>query len=158
MILVYKTVLSRLTALAERPPKVRGVTVTRIPSTRPSLKVSWNAVNGSGINYTVCYMMKKEEERNEPLPRQSNCSSSGFTGTSVILYPFVKGTTYYIWVRAVSSDGKKGPFSKRMMETTYNSTVFVAAAYQYCTHVKYKMVRVMVIGTLYCQVFDDDKP
>ena len=100
------------------PPKVQGVTVTRtVRVSSPTLRVSWNAVNGSGINYTVCYSTNRGNQSDPP--SGANCSTSGITGTSTTLGPLSGGTTYYIWVRAVSSGGR-GPYSDRMRETLYN--------------------------------------
>ena len=131
MILVRKAVLSCLAVLTAKPSKIRGVTVTKVPSTRPALKVSWRAVGGSNIFYTVCYSVE-EGKPEAPPPGQSDCIA-GITEPYTTLHPLSGGTTYYIWVRAVSSGGR-GPYSDRKMEATYNGIVFVAV-YQFFTHV-----------------------
>ena len=84
---------------------VRGVTVTRTVS--PALRVSWSAVSGSNITYTVCYVNVTTDP---PYHGYTNCDASGITGTSTTLSPLSGGTTYKIWVKAVSSDGQ-GPYS-----------------------------------------------
>ena len=93
------------------PPKVQGVTVTRtVQGSSPALRVSWSAVNGSGITYTVCYSTTSGTQSDPP--SNANCSTSGITGTYTTLGPLSRGTTYYIWVAAVSSGGQ-GPYSER---------------------------------------------
>ena len=99
------------------PSKVQGVTVTRtVQSSSPTLRVSWIAVSGSGITYTVCYSTTSGTQSDPP--SGANCSTSGITGTSTTLSSLSRGTTYYIWVAAVSSGGR-GPYSDRKQETTY---------------------------------------
>ena len=142
MILVRKVVPSRLAALAESPPKVEGVSITKLPASIPGLDVSWSAVRGSNITYTVCYSVKIGTN-NAPPTNQSNCRTSEKTGPHARLYPLRGRTTYYIWVRPESS-GIKGPFSNRTMETTYKGTVFCSSD-QYFTHVKYQVGRKRVL-------------
>ena len=99
------------------PSKVQGVTVTRtIQGSSPALRVSWSAVSGSGITYTVCYSTTSRTQSDPP--SGANCGTSGITGTSTTLGPLRLVTTYYIWVAAVSSGGR-GPYSDRRLERTY---------------------------------------
>ena len=100
------------------PNKVEGVTVTRaVQGSSPALRVSWSAVSGSGITYTVCYSTTSGTQSDPP--SGANCDASGITGTATTLGPLSLGTTYYIWVAAVSSDGQ-GPYSDRQQARTYN--------------------------------------
>ena len=95
------------------PSKVKDVTITRtVQGSSPALRVSWSAVNGSGITYTVCYSTTQFD-----LPSNANCSTSGITGTSTTLGPLSRGTTYFIWVAAVSS-GEEGPYSDKKQRRT----------------------------------------
>ena len=99
------------------PSKVQGVTVSKtVQGSSPALSVSWSAVIGSDITYTVCYSTT-EGTQSDP-PSGANCDTSGITGTSTTLGPLSGGTTYYIWVAAVSS-GTRRPYSDRQQETTY---------------------------------------
>ena len=99
------------------PSKVQGVTISKTgQGSSPSLSVSWSAVSGSGITYTVCYSTTSGTQSNPP--SGANCDTSGITGTSATLGSLSIGTTYYIWVAAVSSVGR-GPYSGRRQETTY---------------------------------------
>ena len=99
------------------PSKVQGVTVTRtVQGSSPALSVSWSAVSGSGITYTVCYSTTNGTQSDPPY--EANCGTSGITGTSTTLGSLSIGTTYYIWVAALSSGGR-GPYSDRQQETTY---------------------------------------
>ena len=104
-----------------QPPrfsKVQGVTVTRtVQGLSPALRVSWSAVSGSGINHTVCYSTTSGTQSDPP--SNANCDTSGITDTSTTLGPLSRGTTYYIWVAAVSS-GVRGPYSDRRQNTTCN--------------------------------------
>ena len=102
------------------PPssKVQVVTVTRtVQGSSPALRVSWSAVSGSGITYTVCYSTTSGTQSDPP--SYANCDTSGITGTSTTLGPLSRGTTYYIWVAAVSS-GRQGPYSDRRQGITHN--------------------------------------
>ena len=99
------------------PSKVQGVTVTRsAQGPSPALSVSWSAVSGSGITYTVCYSTTSGTQSDPP--SGADCGTRGITGTSTTLGSLSGGTTYYIWVAAVSSGGR-GPYSDRRQEKTY---------------------------------------
>ena len=99
------------------PSKVQGVTVSKTgQGSSPALRVSWSAVSGSGITYTVCYSTT-DGTQSDP-PSGANCGSSGITDTATTLGPLSRETTYYIWVAAVSSGGR-GPYSDRRQERTY---------------------------------------
>ena len=107
-----------------QPPtsNVQGVTVTRtVKGSSPALRVSWSAVNASEITYTVCYS-RTSGTQSDP-PSNANCETSGIAGTSTTLCPLSKGTTYYIWVAAVSSGGQ-GPFSDMRQCITYYGMSF----------------------------------
>ena len=98
------------------PPRVKDVTVTRgVSDGSPSLTVSWTAVSGFGITYTVRYSTSSGTTTEPP---SGASTMSGVTGTSTTLSGLTQGTMYYIWVAAVSSDGK-GPYSTRVSETTF---------------------------------------
>ena len=102
------------------PPQVQGVNISRgISNGSPSLTVSWTAVPGSGITYTVWYSTNSGTTTEPP---SGALNVSGITGTSTTLSGLAHGTTYYIWVSAVSS-GVPGTNSMRMSETTYLGNV-----------------------------------
>ena len=118
------------------PSKVQGVTVTRTsrgsyPSVTVSLSVSWSAVSGSGITYTVCYSTTSGTQSDPP--SGANCDANGITGTSATLGSLSGGTTYYIWVAAVSSGGR-GPYSDREQERTYQGEQSRVNSYVLGTH------------------------
>ena len=99
------------------PLQVQGVNVTRGTSIGyPTLTVQWTAVSGTGITYTVRYS-KINGTTTEPPSGAS--TMSGITGTSTTLSGLKQGTSYYIWVAAVSSGGQ-GPYSIRVSQITYN--------------------------------------
>ena len=83
----------------------------------PSLTVSWTAIPGSGITYTVWYSISSGTIK-EPPSGNDTLKMSNITGTSTTLSRLEQGTVYYIWVAAVSSYGQ-GPYSKRESETTF---------------------------------------
>ena len=119
------------------PFKVQSVTVTRTsqgshPSVTVALSVSWSAVSGSGITYTVCYSATNGTQSDPP--PGANCGTSGITGTSTTLGSLSIGTTYYIWVAAVSSDGR-GPYSDRQQETTYQGKQSQGNSYTYLVYI-----------------------
>ena len=99
-------------------PKIQNVKVTKaVRGSSPALRVSWSAVSGSGTTYTVCYSTTRGTQSDPP--SGANCGTSGITDISTTLAPLSGGTTYYIWVRAVSSGGE-GPYSDRVQQETYN--------------------------------------
>ena len=109
------------------PTKVESVRVTRtVQGSSPALSVSWTAVSGSGITYTVCYSTTSGTQSNPP--SGANCGARGITSTSSKLGPLSGGTTYYIWVAAVSSDGR-GAYSDRQKSKTYNGKLQWIATY-----------------------------
>ena len=113
LLVIVSSFLVLSVANGEQPSKVQGVTVTRtVQGSSPALRVSWSAVNGSGITYTVCYSTTSGTQSGPP--SNANCSTSGITGTSTTLGPLSRGTTYYIWVAAVSSGGR-GQYSDRIL-------------------------------------------
>ena len=61
-------------------------------------------------------------------PSGANCGASGITSTFTTLGPLSGGTTYYIWVTAVSSGGR-GAYSDRQQARTYNGKLQGIAAY-----------------------------
>ena len=79
--------------------------------------MSWSAVSGSGITYIVCYSTTSGT-RSDP-PSNADCGTGNIAGTSTTLGPHSRGTTYYIWVAAVSSDGQ-GPYSVRSQQRTHD--------------------------------------
>ena len=106
-------------ALATEPPsKVVGVRVTpSVPNTSPTLTVTWQAVAGGDVNYTVKYSTQPGEVITPP---EGALVVKGISGTSTILTALERGTTYYIWVVGVS-EGGEGPHSNRMSGVIYDS-------------------------------------
>ena len=103
------------------PSKVQIVTVTRtVQGSSPALRVSWSAVSGSGITYTVCYSTTSGTQSDPP--SNANCDTSGIMRTFISLGSLSGGKTYYIWVRAVSS-GVGGQYSDRRQTITYDGKI-----------------------------------
>jgi hypothetical protein len=66
------------------PPKIQGVTVTKtVQGSSPALRVSWSAVSGSGITYTVCYSTTSGTQS----PSNANCSTTVVLVKSLIHLP-----------------------------------------------------------------------
>ena len=78
----------------------------------PTLTVSWTPITDFDydISYTVWYSTSSGTITEPPM--------SGITGTTATLSGLTQGTTYYIWVAAISSVGE-GPFSTRVSKRTY---------------------------------------
>ena len=103
---------------AEPPSKVVGVCVTPgVQNTFPTLTVTWQAVAGGAVNYTVKYSTQPGEVNTPP---EEALEVKGINSTSTILTALERGTAYYIWVVGVS-EGEEGPHSGRMSEVTYDS-------------------------------------
>ena len=103
---------------AEPPSKVVGVRVTPgVQNTSLTLTVTWQAVAGGAVNYTVKYFTQPGEVTTPP---EGALEVKGISGTSTILTALKRGTTYYIWVVGVSGGGE-GPHSDRMSTVTYDS-------------------------------------
>ena len=91
----------------------------------PALTVSWTAVPGSGITYTVWYSTSSGSTTEPP----SGASTvTGITGTSTTLNELEQGTRYFIWVAANSSDGQ-GSYSTRVSQTTFSGIIYSILAY-----------------------------
>ena len=74
----------------------------------------------------ICYSRSNGTQSDPPF--DADCSTSGITGTSTILWPLLRGTTYYIWVAAESA-GIQGAYSDRQEERTYVGKQSNIAAY-----------------------------
>ena len=95
-----------------------GVRVTpSVQNTSPTLTVTWQAVAGGAVNYTVKYSTQPGEVNTPP---EGALEVKGISGTSTILTALERGTTYYIWVVGVS-EGGEGQHSGRMSGVTYDS-------------------------------------
>ena len=121
-------------------PQVQDVTTRKgVSDGFPSMGLSWTAVSDeSGINYTVWYSTSSGTEIEPP----SGASIvEGITGISTKLSGLEKGTRYYIWVAAVSSDGQ-GSYSTRVSQTTFSG---IACFFYYCIRVyRYCVYQVQV--------------
>ena len=69
------------------------------------------------MTYTVKYSTQPGEVNTPP---EGAFEVTGISGTSTILTALERGTTYYIWVVAMSEVGE-GPHSDRTSEVTYDS-------------------------------------
>ena len=121
MVCVWKLLCLHFTATPQggEPPQVQGVTLTKAAQgSSPALNVSWSAVSGSGITYTVCYSVLPDSGTLSAPPDNANCDTSGITGISTSLSPLSPGTLHFVWVAAVSSGGQ-GPYSNRLGKGTY---------------------------------------
>ena len=100
------------------PSKVVGVRVTPgVQNASPTLTVTWQAVAGGAVRYTVKYSTRPGELNTPP---EGALKVKAINGTSTILTALKIGTTYYIWVVGVS-EGGEGPHSDRMSGVTYDS-------------------------------------
>ena len=79
--------------------------------------MSWSAVSGSGITYTVCYSTNSGTQSSPP--PGANCGAKKIAGISTTLGSVSGDTTYYIWVRAESSS-RQGPYSDRVQQNACN--------------------------------------
>ena len=106
------------TPTVEPPSKVDGVHVTpAVQNTYPTLTVTWQAVAGGAVTYTVKYSTKQGRVNTPP---GMVSQMKGISGTTTILTALERGATYYIWVVGVS-EGGEGPHSDRMSGVTYDS-------------------------------------
>ena len=83
----------------------------------PTLTVSWTPITDFDydISYTVWYSTSSGTTTEPP---SGASTMSGITGTLATLSRLTQGTTYYIWVAAISSVGE-GSFSTRVSKRTY---------------------------------------
>ena len=104
-------------------PQVKNVCVN-VQDSSPTLKVDWQAIARPNVSYTVKYSDQEGEMNTPPVV---DVKDVVVTGTSAKLTGLQRGTTYYIWVVAVSN-GVEGPHSDRIEATTceldrvFNST------------------------------------
>ena len=95
-----------------------GVHVTpSIQNNSPTLTVTWQAVAGGAVNYTVKYSTQPGEVNTPP---EGALEMKGISVTSTILTALERGTTYYIWVVGMLQGGER-PQSDRMSGVTYDS-------------------------------------
>ena len=95
-----------------------GVRVTPgVINTSPTLTVAWHALASGAVTYTVKYSTQPGEVNTPP---EGAFEVTGISGTSTILTALERGTTYYIWVVAVSEEGE-GPHSDKTSGVTYKS-------------------------------------
>ena len=83
----------------------------------PTLTISWTPITDFDydISYTVWYSTSSGTTTEPP---SGALNVSGITGTIATVSGLTQGTTYYIWVAAISSVGE-GPFSTRVTKRTY---------------------------------------
>ena len=106
------------TPTVEPPSKVVAVRVTpSVQNTSPTLTVTWQAIVGRAVNYTVKYSTQPGEVNTPP---EGALEVKGIRGTSTTLTALERGTTYYIWVVVVSKGGE-GTHSDRTSGVTYDS-------------------------------------
>ena len=100
------------------PTKVVDVRVTPgVQNNSPTLKVTWHALAGEAVTYTVKYSTQPGEVNTPP---QGALEVTGISGTSTNLIALERGAIYYIWVVGVSERGE-GPHSDRLRGITYDS-------------------------------------
>ena len=120
---LYIVAISAMPSPTPPPPQVQGVTVTRgVSGGSPSLTVSWTAVSGSGITYTVRCSTSSGTTTEPP---SGASTMSRITGTSTTLSGLTQGAMYYICLAAVSSNGQ-GPYSTRVSETTFTGKYVIS--------------------------------
>ena len=78
-------------------------------------------MNDSDATYKVCYSQSSGSDTESDPPSDATCVE-GLKGTSTTLSALNRGTTYDIWVAAVSSDGTVQYFE--VMQGTTNSGTF----------------------------------
>ena len=99
---------------------MRGVRVSKgTLDGSPSLTVSWIAVSESGVTYTVWYSTNSGTITEPPFGASV---LSGIISSSATLTDLSQGTTYYIWVAAVT-DRNQGPYSLRTSAITFQGTI-----------------------------------
>ena len=97
-----------------------------VQDSSPALRVSWTPIGRRGIGYLITYSTSVGTPSTPP---NTNLNwyriPSGITGTTAILGPLDRGTTYFIWVAPVLS-GVQGLYSTRVQETTYNCELYTS--------------------------------
>ena len=99
-----------------------------IKGTFPNLKVAWDAIDSSKVNYHVCYG-KNAGLSVEP-PSSANCTTvrKDFNDTCITLDRLDKATTYHIWIAGMQYS-EKGPYSTRADGTTYKGIILCVYIY-----------------------------
>ena len=99
------------------PPQVQGVSVIATVSRRkPSLLVRWTAPIGQNISYVVQY-----SATNQNTPPNDALEVISYSAAILLTTGIQSGTTYYVWVCAISNT-LHGKYSRRAMKTTFQGT------------------------------------
>ena len=88
-----------------------------VQNTSLTLTVMWQLFASEAVTYTVKYSTQPGEVNTPP---EGALEMIGINGTSTILTALEGGTTYYIWVVAVSEEGE-GLYSNRTSGVTFDS-------------------------------------
>ena len=105
------------TSVQAQSSTVQGISASKtVYESHPALRVSWSAVSGSGITYTVCYSTTSGTQCGPPTSATCN---RGINVTTTTLKYLGSGNHYYIWVAAASL-GFQGPFVNANTINTYS--------------------------------------
>ena len=88
-----------------------------VQNTSLTLTVRWQLFASEAVNYTVKYSTQPGEVNTPP---EGALEMIGINGNSTILTALEGGTTYYIWVVALSEEGE-GLYRNRTSGVTYDS-------------------------------------
>ena len=108
-------------------PKMQLVVVTpsfvgTSPNAKPSLKVSWSAVDDPAVSYVVKYSRLKGTVTTPPgEARQMRANGNGVMLSANLAPDRRRPYTYYIWVAAVSAGVPMREYSNRTQGVTLTS-------------------------------------
>ena len=90
--------------------------IATVSRRKPSLLVRWTAPIGQDISYVVQY-----SATNQNTPPNDALEVISYSASSLLTIGIQSGTTYYVWVCAISNK-LHGKYSRRAMNTTFQGT------------------------------------
>ena len=90
--------------------------IATVSRRKPSLLVRWTAPIGHDISYVVQY-----SSTNQNTPPNDALELISYSASILLSIGIQSGTTYYVWVCAISNK-LHGKYSRREMNTTFQGT------------------------------------
>ena len=120
--------------------------IATVSRRKPSLLVRWTAPIGQDISYVVQY-----STTNQNTPPNDALELISYSASILLTIGIQSGTTYYVWVCAISNK-LHGKYSRKAMNTTFQGTHDTYIRKRNCTLLQnYTHGRALNGNTIYIQ-------